>query len=150
MRLRQNLVRARGHIVFILGVIGGLMVVTWLEQAGPSAAGQAPVTPWPRSRPRRRCRWPSAVPPAPPTWTMPAIAWTYFRNNTDPNTGLVHSVDGYPSTTMWETGSLIVAIVAAERLSLIDATEAKDRLAAILTSLDRLPLFQDSLPQQGL
>ena len=45
MRLRQNLVRARGHIVFILGVIGGLMVVTWLEQAGPSAAGQAPVTP---------------------------------------------------------------------------------------------------------
>ena len=61
----------------------------------------------------------------------------------------MHSVDGYPSTTMWETGSLIVAIVAAERLSLIDATEAKDRLAAILTSLDRLPLFQDSLPNKA-
>ncbi|WDA11564.1 DUF3131 domain-containing protein [Paracoccus marcusii] len=149
MRLRQNLVRARGHIVFILGVIGGLMVVTWLEQAGPSAAGQAPVTPL--AAIEAATPLPLAIRGASSAADLDhaAIAWTYFRNNTDPNTGLVHSVDGYPSTTMWETGSLIVAIVAAERVSLIDATEAKDRLAAILTSLDRLPLFQDSLPNKA-
>lgn len=149
MRFRQNLVRARGHIVFILGVIGGLMVVTWLEQAGPSAAGQAPVTalaaieattPLPLTIPGRS----SAA-----DLDHAAIAWTYFTNNTDPDTGLANSVDGYPSTTMWETGSLIVAVVAAERLALIDAAEARARLSAILTSLDRLPLFQDSLPNKA-
>ena len=152
MTFRQNLIRARGHFVFILGVIAGLALVMWLEQSSQTAA----------SLPRAEMA--NVLAPIEDREPLPlairgkataedlenaAIAWTYFRNNTDRKTGLVNSVDGYPSITMWEAGSQIVAIVSAERLGLIPADEAGDRLSAAFESLGKLPLFDDVLPNKA-
>jgi hypothetical protein len=51
---------------------------------------------------------------------MAKIAWRYFQNNYQPETGLVNAVDGYPSTTMWDTASYLAALVTAHRFDFID------------------------------
>ncbi|WP_108502425.1 DUF3131 domain-containing protein [Paracoccus indicus] len=152
MGFRRNLVHARGHIIFILGLIAGLFLVIWLEDLGErSARGGAggghdlmqtfdEITPLPLA-----VRGESSA----QDLEHARIAWTYFVNNTDATTGLANSVNNYPSTTMWETGSYIVAILSAERLALIEAPEARDRIARVLDSIGKMRLFEDALPNKA-
>ncbi|MBA4355896.1 MAG: hypothetical protein C0409_14515, partial [Novosphingobium sp.] len=76
-------------------------------------------------------------------------AWRYFVNNTQGATGLVNAADSYPSTTMWDSGSAIGAIVAAQGLGLIDASEAEARLSRMLDTLGALRLFQGICPNKA-
>lgn len=76
-------------------------------------------------------------------------AWRFFENNTDAETGLAGSADNYPSTTMWETGSYLIATVAAERLGITTPQEAEQRTAKVVESLSRLVLFENSLPNKA-
>lgn len=160
MTFMQNLVRARGHIVFLVALIAGFFLVQWLDgldsdlrsDAAASDAARpvtgpqttmdafADLTPLPLTEPR---------PSTAQELEFAATAWTYFVNNTNPDTGLVNSVNNYPSTTMWETGSYIVAILSAERLELIEAEEATDRISAVLQSLSQLRLFEGVLPNKA-
>ena len=77
------------------------------------------------------------------------IAWRYFERNTDPRTGLVSSVAGYPSTTAWDTGSAVLAALAAGELDLVPAPEVERRLSVLLATLERLPLFDGALPNKA-
>lgn len=76
-------------------------------------------------------------------------AWRYFVNNTQSATGLVNAADAYPSTTMWDTGSAVGAIVAAQGLGLIDASDAEARLSRMLDTLGALRLFQGICPNKA-
>jgi hypothetical protein len=137
---------ARSHAAMILGLLGGLALVFWLEgievapppPADPMAAF-ADVTPLPLA-PRR-------VPTA-SEMKAATIAWRYFQNNISPATGLVASVDKYPSTTLWETGALLDAIISAEQLGMISNGEAVARLERALDSLSRLPLLAEGMPNK--
>ena len=40
-------------------------------------------------------------------------AWSYFTANEDPDTGLVSAVNNFSSTTLWDEGGYLLAIVAA-------------------------------------
>lgn len=152
MSFRTNLVRARGHIVFLVALVIGLLLVLWLETLGdppdPTAQAAGPdlmqtfdeIEPLPLA-----VRGESTG----DDLENARIAWTYFENNTIEETGLVNSVDKYPSTTMWETGSYIVAVLSAERLGLIDGEAAEGRLSKMLDSLRELRLFQDTLPNKA-
>lgn len=155
MTFTQNLVRARGHIVFLVALIVGFFFVQWLDSlsagrvpdAAVTTAGSgttmdafANLTPLPVTVPS---------PSTPQELEFAATAWTYFVNNTNPDTGLVNSVNNYPSTTMWETGSYLVAILSAERLALIERDEAADRISAVLSALSQLRLFEDILPNKA-
>ncbi|VWC47427.1 hypothetical protein BLA23254_07476 [Burkholderia lata] len=80
---------------------------------------------------------------------MARQAWVYFQNNYQPSTGFVNAVDGYPSTTMWDTASYLGALVAARNLGLIDKLEFDDRLGALLKTLNSLDLFHDELPNKA-
>ncbi|NEX63924.1 DUF3131 domain-containing protein [Noviherbaspirillum sp. 17J57-3] len=79
---------------------------------------------------------------------MARTAWKYFENNTQPETGLVNAVDGYPSTTMWDTASYIGALVAARELGIITPKQAYDRFSALIRSLNELKLFRNELPNK--
>lgn len=76
------------------------------------------------------------------------IAWQYFRKNTGP-TGLINAVDGYPSSTMWEAGSSLIAILAAGEFDLIAPKERDDRIAALLAALATQKLYRDELPNKA-
>jgi hypothetical protein len=76
-------------------------------------------------------------------------AWSYFQNNTRPETGLADSVKGYPSTTLWDTGSQLMGILSAEELGLISSEDSSKRLASALASLERMPLCEGKLPNKA-
>ncbi|MDH2327352.1 DUF3131 domain-containing protein [Cereibacter sp. SYSU M97828] len=149
MSFRRNLARARSHIIFIVALLAGLALVLHLEGLlrNPFAV-QAPPDPLDRIE---AVPMPLAV-PGPPTegdLDQARTAWRYFQNNIHPETGLANSADQYPSTTMWETGSFLIALISAHRLGIVDDAEVEDRLTRALESLARIPLFEDSLPNKA-
>jgi hypothetical protein len=75
-------------------------------------------------------------------------AWRYMRNNTQPETGWVDSVAGFPSSTLWDQGSYLLALVAAERLKIIDKDEFDTRISQLLESFERIALFDGKLPNK--
>lgn len=78
-----------------------------------------------------------------------ARAWAYVEANTRPETGLVDSVAGFPSTTLWDQGSYVFALVAAQQLNLIDAGEFHARVQRLLESFQQLPLYAGQLPNKA-
>ncbi|OKB68361.1 hypothetical protein BHU62_02515 [Serratia marcescens] len=74
------------------------------------------------------------------------VAWRYVQNNTQPGTGLVNGKDRYPVVSLWNIGDSLIAVTAARRLNLIPQQEFDARLAALLTTLDRLPLTRIGAP----
>jgi len=76
-------------------------------------------------------------------------AWKYFENNYQPSTGMYNSVDGYTSTTMWDTASSIAAVVSAFELGLIPASDFDERMNRLLDSLNKIPLYHGELPNKA-
>lgn len=77
------------------------------------------------------------------------IAWVYLRDNMRQSTGLVDSVAGYPSTTMWDQGSYLLGLQSAHRLNLVESEEFHRRINLLLTSLQKIPLFDNRLPNKA-
>jgi hypothetical protein len=63
---------------------------------------------------------------------LATIAWKYFENNTQPETGLVNAVDKYPSTTMWDAASYLGGLVSAVELGIISKNEFDRRMTSLL------------------
>ncbi len=77
------------------------------------------------------------------------LAWSYFKNNTEPNTGTVNAVEGYPSTTVWHIADYLAALVSAHELELIGRDEFDQRLSQLLHFLNTMQLFQERLPNKA-
>ncbi len=80
------------------------------------------------------------------------IAWRYFENNTQPQTGLVNGSDKQPRVTLWQMGDTLIALLAARELGLIQAAEFDARLTRLLGTLntpdaDRNPHARQTLFQ---
>jgi len=150
MKVREGLLAGRSHIVFILGLVAAFALIFVLEHGigeltPPHTASVATVPA-------------IGAPPLPlagraalsADQTQAArIAWSYFEQNTDAMTGLVNSADKYPSTTMWETGSYLDALLSASQLGIIDPAVFDDRVGRLLASLGKLPLFEGKLPNKA-
>ena len=91
----------------------------------------------------------AAVRTAPADLEAARTAWRYFERNTDPATGLVRSVEGYPSATTWDVGSSLIAALAARELGLVSAAALDARLDALLRTLETLPLYAGALPNKA-
>lgn len=76
-------------------------------------------------------------------------AWNYFKNNYQEATGLVNSVNGYPSTTMWDTASYIGALVSAHVLGIIQKKEFDTKLIKLIDTFKSLKLFRGILPNKA-
>ena len=74
------------------------------------------------------------------------IAWRYFENNYQPQTGLVNAVDNYPSCSMWNIADYLAALIAAHQLGLIKRCEFDRRLSKLLAFLNTMDLFFGKLP----
>ena len=77
------------------------------------------------------------------------VAWQYFRENTQANTGLVNAVAAYPSTSLWDMGNSLIALHAAERLNIINSTEFDQKIQSFLTTLNSLQLVDRKLPNKA-
>lgn len=154
MTFREGLYRARGHIVFLAGLAISFAIIMSLDALTPSP-GRGATAAWPDPTTAALIEAAGAAPVPQPTplredqtaWGR--LAWRYFERNIDPGTGLAGSVDGFFSTTAWELGSQLNAMVAAERLDLLDRAAFDEAMAKVLASIGRLPLFEGALPNKS-
>ncbi|WP_194724501.1 DUF3131 domain-containing protein [Noviherbaspirillum malthae] len=144
---KENLLRARSNIVFILALAVGFALVMWIERHSAAPAGSSTAATIAYSRDLPPLAEPRALSEQEREWAR--IAWTYFENNTDPKTGLVNSVDKYQAATMWDTGSTLLALLAARRLELLPEKEFDARMKSMLASLGAMPLYDDLLPNKS-
>ena len=75
-------------------------------------------------------------------------AWKYFENNWNEETGLVNSADKFPSVTLWDQSAAIAGLVSAKELEIIDNREFESKLSLMLTTLAKLELYNDELPNK--
>lgn len=81
--------------------------------------------------------------------TDAATAWRYFEQNYNPESGFVNSVAGYPSGTLWDQGSYLMALLSAEAIGAIDRPILETRASALLSGLHRMELFEGILPNKA-
>ncbi|QXP88493.1 DUF3131 domain-containing protein [Methylococcus capsulatus] len=139
MSYPKALLAARQHLVVILGLLSAAALVSWLEMPScpvppPLPAGEIPGA-LHGALSEEETRWAQA-------------AWRYFQRNSQEETGLVDAADGRSVTTLWDTGSHLLAMIAAHRLGVIDRSEFDQRLGRVLNALARIPLFQGELPNR--
>ncbi len=87
-----------------------------------------------------------ALTPEEQRWAQ--VAWRYFSNNTQPQTGLVNGSDKRPVASLWQIGDTLIALTAARELKLIDEVEFDQRLTRIIGTLNRMPLSGAGLPNR--
>lgn len=145
MSFKQNLIKARSHIVFMLGLISAFALVITLQNMDFEN----------RVSPKTNIKDLVEVEPAPNrpltseelAWAK--LAWTYFENNTIPETGMVNSVDNYNASTLWDSASYLMAVISAYRLNIIEEQEFTSRVFMLLNSFANLPLFEGKLPNKS-
>lgn len=145
MSFKENLIAARSHISVILGIViaSGIII---------------PLQLWNERQiilPKQELMLIDNIPePALKDLTeqdmlSAKIAWKYFQNNYQESTGLVNSVDNYPATTMWESGSYLFALISAYKLEIVNYNEFSTKITQILNTLKSLQLFKGKLPNKS-
>lgn len=146
MTFLRGLLAARGHVAFLAGLAAAFLTVRAVDR-------------WTRPRLAHDALAPSGAArglplraPAPAQdgreRAMARAAWSYLVRNTDPATGLASTVQGYPTATLWDVGSQVMGLLAAEDLGLAPARDVSRRLARILASVGQLPLGAGELPSK--
>ncbi|EGU31961.1 putative lipoprotein [Vibrio ichthyoenteri ATCC 700023] len=77
-----------------------------------------------------------------------ATAWKYIKNNTQLSTGLVNSLDNYPTTNMSGVADYLIALLAAKEFGFITNKEYDERLSLVLSFLNKMPLSQGQIPNK--
>jgi hypothetical protein len=75
-------------------------------------------------------------------------AWRYFELNRLP-TGLVSSAATFPATTPWDMGTQLAGMVAARELGLLKQQDFDTWMQQVLTTLQKLPLYHNELPNRA-
>lgn len=74
------------------------------------------------------------------------VAWKYFENNYNPQTGLVNNKDGQQIVTMESIGDYIIALMAARELEVIPKHEFDNRLSLVFGFMNTMKLAFGELP----
>ncbi|MEH1908391.1 MAG: DUF3131 domain-containing protein [Nostoc sp.] len=80
--------------------------------------------------------------------TTARLAWSYFQRNWNDKTGLVNSVDGFTSVSMWDQTAAIAALVSARELNIVPAAEFEAKMSKMLKTLASMPLYKGELPNK--
>lgn len=147
MNIKDSLMKARGSLVFLVGLTIAFGTVYTLERWNPVApSGVTPVI-----KVSNRSDIPSVKFRAltDDEIQYANVAWQYFEKNTNPETGLVNSVSQYPAATLWDTSSYLLGLISAHKLGVVDGQEFNQRTKRLLETLATMPLFEDQLPNKS-
>jgi hypothetical protein len=146
MNFLRGLLASRSHIAILLGIAAALLTIRLATQVVhlTTPAHYPSAMTWERELPLRQPR-----PLTTAELALTSDAWSYFRHNTDARTGLTSSVAGYPSTTIWDLGSQLLATLSAEDLRLISSRDATRLLTSALESLAAVELVDGLLPNKA-
>jgi hypothetical protein len=136
---------------YLVGLGLSILLILWIETVRPSDFGfykdifrREEVIAKRPAYPMRA----TGVPLSEDEMEMARIAWTYFENNYNRNTGFVNSVDKYHATTFWDLSSSLMATLSAFEIGVIDSATMHRRIDRFLTSMDGLALYDNKLPNK--
>ncbi len=138
-------------IVFILGLGGTSLLVLYIEALRPSDFGFYKDIFKKEIVIERSEKYPLRKPSnklSEQEMKYAEIAWQYFENNYQPETGFVNSVDMYPSTTFWDLSSYLLGMISAHELGIIDSSAFDLRLKKCFDSIEKIKLYHDKLPNK--
>lgn len=147
MTFKQGLLHARSHIIFVVALIVAFTFIIHLEklEVGKNAVHDKQIDI--EKTYTIDVAENSFLNEQELTWAN--IAWRYFENNYQVETGLVNSVDQYPATTLWDQSSYILGMIAAYRLDIIDQETFNHRIVNVLKALEKMPLYDEVLPNKS-
>lgn len=146
MTIQENILKIRSHIAFLVGLFIAAGIALSVETGvvtGLRSGGQSLIQISDNQTAIATVRGLS-----PKEFSHAQTAWKYFQANTQPETGLVNSVHEFPSTTIWDQASYLLALISAQRIGLISVVEFDDRISKVIKTLARLPLFDGKLPNK--
>jgi hypothetical protein len=150
MDFLRGLLAARSHFAFVVGLLLAAAIVwqvgRWERGSEPCSRDFAALLELDGEAPRLRL---PGTPLSDEERAWARDAWAYFVRNTDPQTGLTHSAEAYPNASLWDTGSALMALLAARELDLVDDAEFLDRAGRALRSLQQLALVDGALPNKA-
>jgi len=142
---RENIKRARTHIVFLFALMSGSVLIYFLNGIDMETKGYSKRDAMELTAPsfdmstqklsEKELKWAKT-------------AWKYFEHNYQDKTGLVNSTNNFPSTTLWDTGNYLYALISAYRLEIIDFALFEYRINKLLTSLEKIKLYEGILPNK--
>lgn len=148
MSFKEDLIKARGHLVIISAIIVSLAIIPRLENYGKQAqANMVVVSQDPLKKTNINLPDPQNL--SEQELKFAKIAWKYFENNYNPKTGLVNSVDNYTASTMWDTSSYLLALISAKELGIISQTKFDTMMEKALDSLLKINLLDGAIPNKS-
>jgi len=141
----KNLKRARHHLVFLGALIFGSVAIYYLNGLDMRKQGLGVIKLKNKIAPDLNVTEHKLTMN---DMSNAKVAWSYFENNYHPKTGLVNSVDNFPSSTLWDTGNYLMALISAKKLALINEDVYDKRIHAILKSLATIELYKGLLPNK--
>ena len=132
---------ARPHLAFLVGLSAALLIM-WQVSDATTVTAKPRVDLVAKLKVKTPVPMRARTPLSAEQRRHAQVAWRYFENNTIADTGLVNSVDKYESTTMWDTGSYLMGILAARDLELLAPEQATQRIDKALDALARMPLLE--------
>jgi hypothetical protein len=76
------------------------------------------------------------------------IAWKYFENNYDENTGLVNGKDECPMFSFKDLTAYLMGMMSAYEIGIVDSIMVEKRIVTLINTLEKLQLHEDKLPNQ--
>lgn len=138
-------------IILTLGIVAASLLIMWVEAVRPSDFGFYKDIFQKEIVIQREASYPLRATGRElneEEMKMAKVAWRYFLNNYQTETGLVNSVDMYHSTTFWDITSSLFAFVCAYEIGIIDSLEFDFRLTQALGSLGSIVLYKDIMPNK--
>lgn len=76
------------------------------------------------------------------------IAWKYFENNYNQNTGIVNAVEQRPYFSIADLAGSMMATISAYEIGIIDSANFDQHVRKVIGTLERLPLYDNKLPNK--
>ena len=151
MAWSQGFLHARHHLAFIIGLCLAVLIAWQAELHMPR-----PIQAWidnfsdvlhiDAGFPQALAK-PVALTDEEKHWAR--VAWKYFQNNYQTETGMINSVDGYPSTSLWDLGSYLMGALSARELGILSEDELTERIGNLLDHLAKIELVDGKLPNKA-
>ncbi|NRB03825.1 MAG: DUF3131 domain-containing protein [Rhodobacteraceae bacterium] len=143
----RSMARLRPSLLFSIGLLIAATTAVWLDAASANFQRSASDPVWTEHSSPLALKDAAALNLA--DQMAAREAWAYIIQNTRKETGLVDSVAGFPSTTLWDQSSYILGAISAHRLGLVSRDEFDARMSRVIAAFSEMPLFQGVLPNKA-
>lgn len=149
MTFKEDILKARGHLVIISSIIVSLAIIPRLENYNKQAQATTNIEQNESLLKKSVIKLPESEVLSKQDIINANIAWKYFENNYNPQTGLVNSVDKYNASTMWDTSSYLLALICSYEIGIISKQKFDSMMSKALNSIYTMKLINNELPNKS-